>query len=129
MADVDMTDAPTAVAPKTAKTSKSEGADSKKPRFEVKKVIPLHTLPTLTLSSLLTNRITVERRRALGMGHRRRQLRHLPQPHHGSMHRVPGQPVFGRDGGVHGGVGYLQSCLPLSLHFEVVKDEAGVPAG
>jgi hypothetical protein len=37
MADVDMTDAPAAAAPKTAKASKSEGSD-KKPRFEVKKV-------------------------------------------------------------------------------------------
>jgi hypothetical protein len=37
MADVDMTDAPAAAAPKAAKASKSEGAD-KKPRFEVKKV-------------------------------------------------------------------------------------------
>jgi hypothetical protein len=38
MADIDMTDAPAAAAPKVAKASKSEGADSKKPRFEVKKV-------------------------------------------------------------------------------------------
>jgi len=37
MADVDMTDAPAAAAPKTAKATKTEGSD-KKPRFEVKKV-------------------------------------------------------------------------------------------
>jgi len=34
----------------------------------------------------------VERRRAVGMGHRRGQLCHLPEPHHGSLHRMPGQP-------------------------------------
>uniref|UniRef100_A0A453DMQ4 Zinc finger RING-H2-type domain-containing protein n=2 Tax=Aegilops tauschii subsp. strangulata TaxID=200361 RepID=A0A453DMQ4_AEGTS len=30
----------------------------------------------------------VERRRALGVGHRGGQLRHLPQPHHGSMYVI-----------------------------------------
>ena len=34
----------------------------------------------------------VERRGAVGLGHRGGQLRHLPQPHHGPVHRVPGQP-------------------------------------
>uniref|UniRef100_A0A0A9D0D6 Uncharacterized protein n=1 Tax=Arundo donax TaxID=35708 RepID=A0A0A9D0D6_ARUDO len=43
----------------------------------------------------------VERRRSLGMGYRRRQLRHLPQPHHGSMHRVPGEPGQRHQRGVH----------------------------
>ena len=33
----------------------------------------------------------VERRGSVGLGHRRRQLRHLPKPHHGSLHRMPGQ--------------------------------------
>jgi hypothetical protein len=36
MADVEMKDAP--VAPKQKKTGESSGGDSKKPRFEVKKV-------------------------------------------------------------------------------------------
>ena len=34
----------------------------------------------------------VERGGAVGLGHRGGQLRHLPQPHHGPVHRVPGQP-------------------------------------
>ena len=29
---------------------------------------------------------------SVGLGHRRRQLRHLQEPHHGPLHRVPGQP-------------------------------------
>ena len=33
----------------------------------------------------------MERRRSVGLGHRGGQLRHLPQPHHGPLHRVPGQ--------------------------------------
>jgi hypothetical protein len=35
---------------------------------------------------------TVERSRALGLGHCRRQLRHLQKPHHGPVYRLPGQP-------------------------------------
>ena len=34
----------------------------------------------------------VERGGSVGLGHRRRQLRHLQEPHHGPLHRVPGQP-------------------------------------
>ena len=34
----------------------------------------------------------MERRRSLGLGHRGGQLRHLQEPHHGPVHRVPGQP-------------------------------------
>ena len=33
----------------------------------------------------------VERRGSVGLGHRGGQLRHLSQPHHGPLHRVPGQ--------------------------------------
>ena len=29
---------------------------------------------------------------AVGLGHRGGQLRHLQEPHHGPVHRVPGQP-------------------------------------
>ena len=32
----------------------------------------------------------VERGGAVGLGYRGGQLRHLPQPHHGPVHRVPG---------------------------------------
>jgi hypothetical protein len=35
-------------------------------------------------------------------------VRHLPQPHHGPVHRVPGQPGQCHDGGVHRGVGTVQ---------------------
>ena len=34
----------------------------------------------------------VERGGAVGLGHRSGQLRHLPQPHHGPVHRVSGKP-------------------------------------
>ena len=34
----------------------------------------------------------VERGSAVGLGHRGGQLRHLQEPHHGPVHRVPGQP-------------------------------------
>ena len=53
----------------------------------------------------------MECRGSLGLGHCRRQLRHLPQPHHGSLHRMPGKPGFGHERGVHGSLGYLQ-CEP-----------------
>ena len=34
----------------------------------------------------------MERGSAVGLGHRGGQLRHLQEPHHGPVHRVPGQP-------------------------------------
>ena len=34
----------------------------------------------------------MERCGSVGLGHRGGQLRHLSQPHHGPLHRVPGQP-------------------------------------
>ena len=34
----------------------------------------------------------VARQRAVVLGHPGGDLRHLPQPHHGPVHRVPGQP-------------------------------------
>lgn len=46
---------------------------------------------TEQIEAILTD-YTVERSRALGVGYRRRQLRHLPQPHHGPLHRLPSQP-------------------------------------
>lgn len=80
MADVDMTDAPVP-APKVAKASKSEGAD-KKPRFEVKKVSrstpPQAARFRIHFRQAGLKDLAVERRRTLGLGYRRRQLRHLP---------------------------------------------------
>ena len=32
----------------------------------------------------------VERRCIVGLGHRGGQLRHLQEPHHGPLHRMPG---------------------------------------
>ena len=82
MADVNMTDAP---APKAKTAKATAGTEGDKKRFEVKKV------GTLTSKSLdEANVATVERGSSLGLGHCRRQLRHLPQPHHGPVHRVPG---------------------------------------
>ena len=69
MADVEMTDAP----PTKAKKVK-EGAEDKKPRFEVKKVCG-HASWTLRHSA---NLYPVECRCAVGLGHCCRQLRHLP---------------------------------------------------
>lgn len=77
MADVEMTDAP----PK-AKAPKADTADSGKKRFEVKKV---NSHAARALVQRLTH-VTVERRRSVGVGHCRRQLRHLPQPHHGPVY-------------------------------------------
>lgn len=74
MADVDMTDAPV----ERKKVVKSGDADSKgeKKRFEVKKVRESIQLPSF--HAMLTDRSTVECRCPLGLGYRRRQLRHLP---------------------------------------------------
>ena len=91
----------------------------------------------------------MERRRALGMGHRRRQLRHLPQPHHGPVYRLSSQPSLRDERGVHGCLGNLQrkSCssgerghedekltydlaarFPLPLHFPMAQDSTSLPA-
>jgi hypothetical protein len=88
MADIDMTDAPsgsTAPAKKAVGKGKagagSEGGQDGKKRFEVKKVsLRLETSDT----SLIY--ITVECCCSLGLGHRRRQLRYLQKPHHGSLY-------------------------------------------
>ena len=84
MADVEMTDAPKA---KSSKAGPSGDAGEAKPRFEVKKV---RSLPILCIQIDVLMKDTVERGRALGLGYCCRQLRHLPQSHHGSLHRLPG---------------------------------------
>lgn len=78
MADVEMSDAPVA---KKADGVVAKGADKKK--FEVKKVCLCRVQYQRGTQARLTE--TVERRCTLGMGYRRRQLRHLPKSHHGSM--------------------------------------------
>ena len=45
-----------------------------------------HTRRLLTIRSITDMRSSVECRRSLGLGHCRRQLRHLPQPHHGLVY-------------------------------------------
>lgn len=64
---------------KAAKVGADAGTDGKK-RFEVKKVRPDSVQFHGTHLSLV-----VERSSSLGMGYRRGQLRHLPEPHHGSV--------------------------------------------
>lgn len=107
MADVEMTDA--GAAPKVAKNAKAgaSGADSKKDKFEVKKVRRGYITARLCRNVFLTNTI-VERRRAVGLGHRCRQLCHLPQPHHGPVHRLSSEPGFRHHRGVHSRLGNLQ---------------------
>ena len=62
--------------------------------------------------------VVVERRSSLGVGHCGRQLCHLPQPHHGPLHRVPGQPGVCHERGVHGCLGYLQCESGTTGHIE-----------
>lgn len=45
---------------------------------------------------------------ALGLGYRRGQLCDLPEPYHGSMHRMPGKPGFLYNRRVYCCLGYLQ---------------------
>ena len=85
MADVEMADgAPadtkTKVPVKASKSGTAEGGDTKK-RFEVKKV----GLAIRLRSNSYADTLTVERRGSLGLGHRRRQLCHLPKSYHGSL--------------------------------------------
>jgi hypothetical protein len=79
MADVNMTDAPAAPKAKVAKAG--AGTEGDKKRFEVKKV----RIPT-PIPEPVADRAPVERRSALGVGHRGRQLRYLPEPYHGLVH-------------------------------------------
>ncbi|GMT13424.1 hypothetical protein PFISCL1PPCAC_4721, partial [Pristionchus fissidentatus] len=65
--------------------------------------------------------------RSLGVGHCGGQLRHLPQPHHGSVHRVPGESGIGAVGRVQRRVGHVQPRLPLPLHLALAQDPSGVP--
>lgn len=107
---------------KNSKAGASVDAGEKK-RFEVKKV-RLTSSTSLQQSvwiALLTESETVERSRAVGVGHRRRQLRHLPQPHHGPVHRLPGQPSKCHQRGMHRRLGYLQCKASL---YQQQTDEA-----
>lgn len=84
MADVDMPDAPTAapvIKKKGGAAGDGEVKEGKK-RFEVKKV---GNLPARPWVQPRADRTPVERRRALGVGYRCRQLRHLPKPHYGPL--------------------------------------------
>ncbi|KAL5669002.1 hypothetical protein ACJX0J_021223, partial [Zea mays] len=60
--------------------------------------------------------------------HRGGQLRHLPQPHHGPLHRVPGEPGERHQRGVHRRLGNLQPCIPLPLYQPLAKDPSSVPS-
>lgn len=51
---------------------------------------------------------------AVGVGHRGGQLRHLPQPHHGPVHRVPGEPGMQRV--KHRGTGLERERKALDSH-------------
>ena len=69
----------------------------------------------------------MERVRVVGLGHRGGQLRHLQEPHHGPVHRVPGQPGQRHQRGVHSGLGDVQPRLPLPLHLQVAQDQERLP--
>ena len=66
---------------------------------------------------------------ALGLGYRGGQLRHLPQPHNGSVHRVSGQPSERHQRGVHCGLGRLQPCLPLPLYLPMAQNQTSLSSG
>lgn len=91
MADVEMTDAGAAPKVKTSKAGPSGGEAGEKKRFEVKKV----TSPHYERVEQRLMKSIVERGGALGVGYRCRQLRHLPQPHHGLVYRLSGESGFG----------------------------------
>ena len=90
MADIDMPDAgPSAPAggkgKATVKSSKAGagGGSEEKKRFEVKKVKYPVWSPIRPHSWLIG--CIVERCRSMGLGHCGRQLRYLPESHHGSV--------------------------------------------
>ena len=76
--------------------------------------------------SLVTNPAHLLVHRIVHLRHRGRQLRHLPQPHYGPLHRMPGQPGIYDIRGVHGSMGCLQSCIPFPLHLAVAQNAPGV---
>jgi hypothetical protein len=78
MADVEMKEA--AGSSKGKPVTKADNVGDKK-KFEIKKVRNEQVELYLTI---LTR--TVERRCPMGLGHCRRQLCHLPKPHHGSLY-------------------------------------------
>lgn len=89
MADVEMSDAPTAA--KKADGTVAKSGDGKK-KFEVKKVGCSADLGSERRTRRLT--VPVECGVPLGLGYRRRQLRYLPKSHHGPLYApVPRLPV------------------------------------
>jgi hypothetical protein len=83
-------------------------------------------------SKRITNGSPVERCRALGLGYCRRQLCHLPQPHHGPLHRLPGQPSVGDIRRVHRCLGYLQcrfrSFTTIHLSSQANTEYSSMPS-
>ncbi|EAU30590.1 RING-box protein pip1 [Aspergillus terreus NIH2624] len=80
MADVEMKEAAAASSSKAKGTKSSEGASDGKKKFEVKKVTILRSIHSHlegTPRANLNFRL-VERCGFVGLGYRRRQLRHLP---------------------------------------------------
>ena len=69
----------------------------------------------------------MERSGALGLGHPRGQLRYLPQPYHGALRRLPGQPGSKLRGGVLAGLGSMQPCLSFPLHLQMAENTFSVP--
>ena len=65
----------------------------------------------------------VERCGSVGLGHRGGQLRHLSQPHHGPLHRVPGQPGLCHQWGVHRCLGHVRTIFIFGkLWFTWIND-------
>jgi len=64
----------------------------------------------------------------MGLGHRRRQLRHLPKSHHGSLYRMPSKSSLCDERGVHRCVGYLQPRFPFPLHFTMAESQISLPS-
>merc|ERR1711907_537406 len=61
----------------------------------------------------------MERGGVVVMGHCGRQLRNLPESHHGSMHRMPGVHKRWR---LPCRMGSMQPCIPLPLHLTMAQD-------
>jgi hypothetical protein len=53
----------------------------------------------------------------------------LPEPYHGLVYRVSGEPSECNERGMHSGMGCLQPRLSFPLHQQMVEDAASVPSG
>lgn len=110
-----------------------------KQRFEVKKVVRWHerrepqrirgyalicqpctrtSRVRLVRTTALFGIISVERGGTLVLGHCRGQLCHLPQPYHGPVHRMPGEPGIGDKRRMYHCLGHLQ-CMRSSVSGSV----------